>query len=238
MKFDKISLETLINKNLEILIFDTIDSTNKYAKNYVNQRDALIVSLHQSKGRGRYGRFFYSPKNQGLYFSLLLHDQNPGAQIATLTIALAISNTLKNTTIKWPNDILINGKKLGGILCEGVIKNNNFEKIIIGVGINLFLKQPPKELENVITSYHHFDENIDSNKLLANIINEYFRLRLMSNSQIIRHYKMKCDTLKQAVKIDDIVYETVDINNEGHLVCKDRKGTEIIFTASEVTLSG
>lgn len=109
------------------ILFDTIDSTNNYAKSMGdsdNSNGALVISEEQTGGRGRLGRSFISPKNKGILMSIILKPNlNPQdaaklTQIAAASVVLAIKELGINAQVKWPNDIIINGKKLCGILTE------------------------------------------------------------------------------------------------------------------------
>ena len=140
-----------------VLVFDTLDSTNTKAKE-IARRNAvsgtLIIADTQTAGRGRLGRSFSSPSGTGVYMSILLKpDLNP-RQISQSTIiaALATAKALSeipgiNPLIKWPNDILINGKKVVGILTE--LSDNN---LIIGIGINVNTESFPDDINNTATS--------------------------------------------------------------------------------------
>ena len=122
--------------------FDTIDSTNLYLKeNYQSLDDFLIVSSdYQSLGRGRNERIWKSNKGENLLFSLLLKRQDIISQGGFLSLVAAVSvseilikHGFKGVSIKWPNDIYIDGKKAVGILLEGQIK----EYLVIGIGVNV-----------------------------------------------------------------------------------------------------
>lgn len=229
----KNQLEEYLKDKLKVLVYQTIDSTNKEAKRLKLQQDSLLITSHQSSGIGRYGRSFYSPKDEGVYFSIVLNNLKLNAQLFTMSIAVAITDVFENTTIKYLNDILYKNKKMAGILCEGIIENNQYKQMIIGVGININNRSYPKELENIMIGYQ--DENIDLNVVVSNIINRFFEINKLEQHEIIKLYKEKCTTLNQKIWIKNEVYYSIDITNEGYLVVIDKNGKELILNNVEVT---
>lgn len=236
LKLNKEIIQSNLNQVLKVLVYDEIDSTNNEAKRLKLSQDSLIVAQDQTHGRGRYQRSFYSRKNEGLYFSLVLKYRQLDAQLLTLIIAVVISNILKETKIKWLNDILLHEKKMGGILCESTITNNEFNQIIIGVGLNLNVTHPPKELEGLISSYHEVDSEFDINELLCLIINEFFELMSLDKSIIVDQYKKKCVHMNQWVSINHESILVKDITLEGYLVGVNTLGETQIFNNAEVSL--
>lgn len=140
-----------INNNLKnkfgdnkIYFFPILNSTNQYLIDnyeYLKSGD-ICIAEHQTKGRGKYGRKWYSPFGYNLYFSIYWNFKNNNNNFLQLSLVIAIiiaeslkNLGIKNIKVKWPNDIYLNNKKLAGILIE-VINNNLFKSIIIGIGIN------------------------------------------------------------------------------------------------------
>lgn len=135
----------------KVLHFNEIDSTNDEAKRQAEnvKNDLVIVADYQTKGRGRRGREFFSPKDSGLYFSVLLHSDNIHSvegitAIAAVSLAKAIDNIVFDgkdiSKIKWVNDIFYQDRKVAGILSEAYncIEDEESSYIIIGFGINVF----------------------------------------------------------------------------------------------------
>lgn len=138
--------------------FDVIDSTNLYLKqNYQNEDNFTFVSaLFQNKGKGRNVRKWQSTSGDNLLFSLLIKDKNilKNYQCLSMLTATAIFKVLKslsieNVSIKWPNDVYVNDKKICGILLEGISYDNELKAIVIGVGLNVN--------ENSFNKYELFD---------------------------------------------------------------------------------
>jgi BirA family biotin operon repressor/biotin-[acetyl-CoA-carboxylase] ligase len=130
--------------------FETIDSTNEAAKQWACDANtpaphgAVVTADEQTNGRGRRGRDWVSTQGKGIYLSVLWRPEIAVTQIGQLTIVVALAaarcieeiSSLRAQT-KWPNDVLVNGKKIGGILCEAEIKNGRIEFVIAGVGLNI-----------------------------------------------------------------------------------------------------
>ncbi len=146
----------------ELFCFDEIDSTNTKAKELAEQgypSGTLIVADRQIAGRGRRGRSWDSPAGIGIFMTLLLKpDINPNnASMLTLVTALATAQAISDVTgaeakIKWPNDIVINGKKVCGILTEMSAQFDYINHIVIGIGINVHNESFPEEIRETASS--------------------------------------------------------------------------------------
>lgn len=131
----------MIGEELEVLY--EVDSTNEFLKrNYRSFHDgAVVVAIKQTAGKGRFGRTWYSPEG-GLWYSVLFKPKiHIGLHVYTKIFSISIAEVLKKlkvkVTIKWPNDVYYEGKKLAGILAEAVSENNRVVAIVVGVGINV-----------------------------------------------------------------------------------------------------
>lgn len=146
----------------ELFCFDEIDSTNTKAKELAEQgypSGTLVVADRQIAGRGRRGRSWDSPAGIGIFMTLLLKpDINPNnASMLTLVTALATAQAISDVTgaeakIKWPNDIVINGKKVCGILTEMSAQFDYINHIVIGIGINVHNESFPEEIRETAGS--------------------------------------------------------------------------------------
>jgi len=144
--------------------FDEVDSTNTMAHTLVKQGAAegtLVIAEKQTAGRGRMGRAWHSPKGKGLWMSLILKPRIPlqFTPHLTLLVAVALCRSIRQATqlsagIKWPNDLLIDGKKISGILLESSADDENLQHVIagVGIGVNLRPEDYPEELQSVATS--------------------------------------------------------------------------------------
>lgn len=135
--------------NNQFLYFDKIDSTNSWAKRNVRELDpqktTLIIAKEQSDGRGRFNRSWKSPRNVNMYVSLCLFfpafrlDFGNIGQVMAVSIAQVLTKLRFTPSIKWPNDVCIGHKKVGGILCETAALENGVW-LIVGVGLNINMK--------------------------------------------------------------------------------------------------
>ena len=138
----------LNQENIDFYLLDTVDSTNTFAKEKPLNKDyVVVISEQQTAGRGRQGKEWYSPSAGNIYMTIKFIDCNPAP--LSLIIGLLISEAMDkvsgqkiNAGLKWPNDLLINKKKICGILIESEINEDNVE-FIVGIGINYSL--PKKE---------------------------------------------------------------------------------------------
>ena len=242
-----------------IIHFDSIDSTNTKAKEFASQgapEGTLVIAEEQTAGKGRLGRHWVSPKHKGIWMSLILRpDINPvyAAKI-TLIGAAAVNKALEElsikTSIKWPNDIVINGRKVCGILTEMSAELNKIHYLIMGLGINVNteLSEFPEDLTTSATSLKiETGNHVARKKIVAGILNNFENL-----------YKefIKYGTIKDAVAIcrDNSVLlgkevriingsvekkaRAVDIDDDGQLVIITEDGsTETVFSG-EVSVRG
>lgn len=166
----------------EILYFEKINSTNTFLKNGDFSHGVVAVAGSQTEGRGRRGNKWLDKFDESLLFSIILDYADISINTFTLVLGLAVikaadknisNNSLK---IKWPNDIILNNKKIGGILCE---KENN--KLIIGIGLNIF----NTEFENSDINWTSFKkENIYID------INSFF-IDLLTKIEVYHKYFIK-----------------------------------------------
>lgn len=165
--------------NFKFIQYDSIGSTNteaiKQAKN--GAREGLcIIALQQTAGRGRLGRKWFSEKDSGLYFSVVLHPrlETKFLSLLTLMTAVVVSDVLLKlynlkTDIKWSNDIYVSKKKICGILAE-TIETKKGLAIIVGIGINLSSKNFTDELREMATSIEEeINQIIDTEDLLSSL---------------------------------------------------------------------
>lgn len=254
-----------------VIVYDETDSTNNRAKDFGKKGcvdGTLVISDCQTAGRGRIGRSFSSPFGDGIYMSLLLKPDIDESHISEITLlsALAISRALDKyhkikTNIKWPNDLLINGKKITGILTE---KCEDF--IVIGIGINVNNKNFDKELSDIATSLYletgkeYIREEIiehimsEFNDLyyafiyeqnLKSVIDEYNgKLICFDNDIYVIPYELT-SKLSNTYKLDDTglnkdtplaVYHCMGIAPDGSLICRDSLGKLTLLNSGEISI--
>lgn len=156
----------------QIIRFKTVVSTQDTAKRFVSQNKELAISsLHQKKGRGRQGRTWYSPAG-GLYVSLLLFPRTQLSSIpmlASLTVVKVLEDYgFSRLSIRWPNDVLLNQKKVSGIICEQ-FKN----AIICGVGLNVNNDDFSPKLENATSLKINAGKAFDIDEILSHLIGKF-----------------------------------------------------------------
>lgn len=223
-----------------VINFDTIDSTSTYLKrSYSKYNDlTLVYALSQSEGHGRMKREWVSPYGESLLFSLLIKNKNIIENFSSLSLmtAVAIYNFLKryvsNVSIKWPNDVYVNDKKIAGILLESISYDDNIEALVVGVGININIKEFPSHLIDKATSLGlETNEKYDISALkpyleaeLSNMILNILSFK-KSYLEVIRHNNyLKDKTVKAYIDNELQEVKVIDINDDNSLrVIKDNK---------------
>jgi BirA family biotin operon repressor/biotin-[acetyl-CoA-carboxylase] ligase len=148
-----------------IIFLEKTDSTNKYALDLPpeeSEHGTVILTENQTAGRGRQGRKWFCSPGKGLFFTLILSEETflgKSIPLSSLVAAKSLHAAIKgldcnNTEIKWPNDILVNGKKVSGILGEMKTGSKGIEKIALGMSVNLGHSQAdfPSELKDIASS--------------------------------------------------------------------------------------
>ncbi|MCG9479227.1 MAG: biotin--[acetyl-CoA-carboxylase] ligase [Actinomycetia bacterium] len=228
------------------IYFPKIESTNNYAvENIENIEDrTVILADKQTRGKGRNGRYWLSEKNN-LFVSLVLKPQFDFRQINTINAlthytAVVLTRVFKKkysikAKIKWPNDLLANGKKIAGILIETVIKGNSLQGVIIGIGVNLNLEektlekisQPATSLNVLLEKEINRDEFLDF--LLKEFFLQYDELLKKGFLLIKEEYSLLNMVMGKLVKV--VVFNkkyygiAKGIDDKGQLIldCKDRE---------------
>ncbi len=172
---------------MEIKFYSKLNSTNQKAKELAKtgaKAWTIIVAETQKIGRGQQKKFWFSPKG-GLYFSIILKPQKiSDLEKITLNSAKCVANILKkkfrlNPEIKWPNDVLINNKKIAGILVENVI-GKDIKVCICGIGLNTNIKKFPKELKKTATSIMIETKRQINNEQILNTILKELQKKLLN----------------------------------------------------------
>lgn len=211
---DKI-YENLLFDNINIEYHSTLSSTNSYLKEKATceNEGLVVIADNQTAGRGRFNRKFHSPENSGIYMSILLKPDFGGfdATLITTAAAVAVANacdslTNKTSKIKWVNDVLIDDKKVCGILTEGSInpKNQNFDYIILGIGINAFIPENgfADDIKDIAASvFDEFDLSLKA-KLTSAVLNNFFCLyNNLLQKKFLADYKNKNFVIGKTVNV-------------------------------------
>jgi len=246
------NLKTLIIGN-DIRSADSVESTNDWAKELLaagSGAGLVVLAESQSAGRGRHGRAWVSPPGQGLYLSVLLAPPEAIERLPLLTLMAGVAAERAAAAycqapvgLKWPNDLVINRRKLGGILLEYCPEP--VPGVVAGIGLNVNNPVFPGELAPLATSIRI--ENgapVDRSALLASLIarldKEYEAFLLGDDAGLIDKWSQRSSMFGEPVRIDR-GKETFEGTAErldalGHLVVKLPDGSEQVFDSGEVTL--
>lgn len=201
----------------KVVCFDEVDSTNIIAKQLGRQPDThgvLVIAEQQNAGRGRLGRSWSSPKGSGIWMTVVLKPQIHPGQAAMLTIvaALAVNKGIRQVTgvdslIKWPNDIVVNGKKVCGILTEMNTTNEKLECVVIGVGINANRESFAEGLSDTATSLQlECGHKVDRVELIVDIMKHmehYYEVFMKTKTlkDLVQEYNQALVNLNRQVRI-------------------------------------
>lgn len=244
----------------QLHFFDSIDSTNTYAKTLAAQgapHGTVIVADRQTGGRGRLGRSFHSPGGQGIYLSVILRPGCAPAQLMHLTCAAAVAMCDAVETavgirpgIKWTNDLVCNKRKLGGILTELSLdgKTGLVSFAVIGIGINCCQEAAdfPAEIAQIAGSLSMVTgKDIDRSALAAAMIGALQKMDaqlLTRKDTIMAAYRADCITLGQKVSVvrgDTVEYGTaLEVDDAGALVVRFDDGRTEAVNSGEVSVRG
>ncbi|MFI3173667.1 MAG: biotin--[acetyl-CoA-carboxylase] ligase [Bacillota bacterium] len=256
-------LKNLQTKQLgqNTIFFDKTDSTNDQLKLHARkgaEEGTLAVAELMTKGKGRRGRSWFANRGDGIWLSLLLRPQIPpqDASMLTLLSAIALSSAIEETTglvtdIKWPNDILYEGKKLCGILTEMDCEMEQINFIVLGIGINVNTKTSdfPEELQETATSLSVIlDKKIPRTPLLQNFLMEFEQLYLeflrkkKGLQPFLERYNARCTTLGKDISVlgngeAPFFAKAISITEKGELTVKrEDTGEETVVFAGEVSI--
>ena len=215
-----------------VLYIPTTKSTNDEIWEHFTDNDHLIVVTdNQTEGRGQRGNTWISKEHQSLTFSIGLLDDKKNSSLLSLKSALAVSRAIKKTTgvsasTKWPNDILINNKKVAGILIESKINyNRRILNIGIGINVNLDIDDVDKELKNKITSLDMETKEHCSRELILSEFVKSLDFFLYKDDQfIIGKWSRLCVHNNSEVSFHDFNNNLI----KGKFIGVDKKGRAII----------
>ncbi|MBK5254013.1 MAG: biotin--[acetyl-CoA-carboxylase] ligase [Peptostreptococcaceae bacterium] len=224
----------------DVTILSTLPSTNDYIK-HMDYSDStqIVIADEQTKGKGRLGRYFFSPKGTGIYMSYSFKPKftPDDTMLITCGVANVVHDSIKtisgkDTQLKWVNDIFLNGKKICGILTEGEfnLETNLFDRIIIGIGINCFPSEVPDDLKDIIGFLSETAEvDYTRNDLIADIIkgldNLFIGKNPLDRASIISNYRKNCFVVGKIVTLNTFnsepsQVEILDIGERCELIVK------------------
>ncbi len=261
--FDKNSIQALIDGTLGVSVdfFETIDSTNAEAKRRMlgAERNSLhktaIVASSQTAGRGRLGRSFASPQNTGVYLSVIFTRgdfSNPA--LFTANAAVAVCRALRSVfaveaKIKWVNDVFVNGKKVCGILTEGIadFETGRIDFAVVGIGVNILNSAAlPQDVAGGILR-EDGDVPLRRSELSAAIISEMVRIiegGAQAQKSAMEEYRARSLLIGQQIEFSPVIGEekqnftcTVkDVTPDAKLLVQLADGTEKRLESGEVSI--
>ena len=242
-----------------VSFYAQINSTNLQAKLDAEAgagEGALVVADMQTAGRGRRGRTWNSPAGTNVYFTLLLKPAYPVDKVSavTLVMALAVAEGIRETCgldtgIKWPNDVVVNGHKVCGILTEMNTEVDYINYVVIGIGINVNQKEFPEEIREIAGSLClEAGKQIGRAALIAAIMEELERIyeifqKTEDLSELYEEYNQICVNCGRKIRVLEPGHEYTGvaegINQDGELmVVRDDTGEKVSVYAGEVSVRG
>ena len=241
-----------------VYYFEEIDSTQNFAEQIAldeKENGTIVIAGKQTAGKGRLDRKWTSPKG-GIWFSLIIH---PKFDVSTSTIvpiagAVALAKAIKNTlnidvSVKWPNDITLNGKKVAGMLVDASFQANNIDYLILGIGINFDIdaKKIEKRLSKSanfygVNSLRKKDDKTPPKILLREFLVQFEKTLIQLNkgekAKIVKEWTKKADKIGKKISINTsdgkISGVAQGIDNDGALKLKTSEGIKKIFVGDVV----
>ena len=242
LKKNKI-LKDLPIKRLNLHIFDEIDSTNDEAKRIDMHKDFhVIIAEKQTSGRGRQGKKWSSPDSGNIYMSICTENDLSSMPIS-LIAGLACKNAIDKMSgqpiimLKWPNDILLNKKKIGGILVE-IESDQKKIRTIVGIGINLNIKKE----ESWWGDLSEFGLETKRNELINFILSEFIEISNDLHFNWLNEWKNSCIHMNKEIMLENTnsfqkkgIFK--DIDEKGNAIIETDIGEEII-SSGEISIKG
>lgn len=230
----------------EVIVLETVNSTNTYAKEILsalNGSPAIVTARHQSAGRGRLGRSFFSPKDTGIYMSIVLKPSVSPATVITSAAAVAVCQVCEQLTgtmpkIKWVNDIFLNNKKICGILTEGIFNaKGSLDTAIVGIGINFNTTAFPDDIKDIAGSL--MPQNVSKERIIGSVADRLHSLLQKGNTVIMEEYKKRLMVLGKTVsyELSGVTKSgvAIDINEVGNLIVETATGIDTL-SCGEISL--
>jgi BirA family biotin operon repressor/biotin-[acetyl-CoA-carboxylase] ligase len=238
----------------KIYSFDSIDSTNTYAKSLAQAGEpegAIVIAEEQSSGRGRFDRKWHSSPEKNLTFSILLRPNIPADKIGLVSLygAIAVCRAVEQGTqlkprCKWPNDVLIDKKKVCGILSEAQFTAKSLTAVIIGIGLNVNERHFPADIRARSTSLSmegkkEYDRTILLASLLQQLETLYTTLQTAGYGDILELWNERTDMMGKPVRVN-LENRTLEgtasrLDEDGGLILATAEGEQKLL-AGDVTI--
>ena len=237
----------------KIYSYKEIGSTNEAAYDLAmsgEEEGSVVVAEYQTKGRGRMGRKWISPKGKGAYFSMILRPDILPREISSITLlsSLAVAKTIREklglrALIKWPNDVLINNGKVCGILTEMNAEPDKINFIVLGIDININTKEEmlPEGASSLMAEKGEEVSRLEFVRQLLECIDKYYKIFNSGKiSDIIKEYKALSAVLDRRVQINYhnrlVSGHVLDVDKEGALILRMDSGLNERILAGDVTM--
>ncbi len=242
----------------EIHYFDCLDSTNEEAKRAFRggaSEFSLFIADRQTAGKGRRGRSWSSPGGRDLFFSILLKPAIPISSVSALTLLAALAAagvcrkySCRDCLIKWPNDIVLHGRKICGILTEMAAGTDEIDYVIVGVGFNLNRMEFPEDLEDIATSIRkETGKEINRPAFLADFLTDFHQsylrfIKEQSFASFVTEYNAWLVNRGRQVRFlrrgQETIRTALGIDENGELVVEDEEGRRETVLSGEVSVRG
>jgi BirA family transcriptional regulator, biotin operon repressor / biotin---[acetyl-CoA-carboxylase] ligase len=241
----------------KIIHYDSIDSTNNKAREFAELGETegtVVISEAQTKGKGKTGREWYSEAYKGICMSIILKPNIDLlsvpliTQIACAAVGKAVENLTNGMQIKWPNDVLLNGKKICGILTESSGEVDKVDYIILGIGVNVNQEENdfPKSLEQRATSLKiKTKRQISRKDLLSDILYEFEKQYILfkeheSINNVVEFCRKYSSVIGKQILLErndqKILAKVIDINNRGQLLIQFSNGSSENISIGDISI--
>ncbi len=238
-----------------VVYYERIGSTNDAARQLADASEPegmLILADEQTAGRGRLGRSWVAPARSSLLMSLILRPDLTPAHVSRVTMAVALgacdamrAETGLHAQIKWPNDLLLRGKKCAGILAESGIVGEKLEYVIVGIGVNVnfaaaVVQGIPRDATSIADELGESFPRAQLARAILHEIESYY-LRLRAGEELRDEYKHRLATLDQHLRAQTAQGATegiaTDVDENGALLIRRADGSIVRLLVGDVTLS-
>lgn len=245
-------------ENKRIIYYKQLDSTNAEIARLASQgaeHGTVVVADAQTAGKGRKGRSWESPARENIYMSILLRPncRTEKAPMLTLAMAYGVAEVIQElgfceVQIKWPNDLVLSGKKICGILTEMQLKGSEIDYVVVGVGVNVNTRKFPAELEDKATSLFlecskQFERETIVDNIVARFESVYQQLMEGEDLSFLRDsYNSMLVNVGKEVRVleprNEYTAYAQGINSRGELIVRTLEGEEKTIYAGEVSVRG
>jgi len=241
----------------DIIVHDSVESTNDLAMSLATKREitpgTVLVADQQTRGKGRLGRIWESPAGANIYMSLIIRPELEPKDTTMLTVLAAVAGVLAlkrscsiPVSIKWPNDLVISNKKLGGILTEVRADPDSVSLAVVGIGINVNMdkRDLPAVIRDIATSVSiETGKNHSRNEIIIQLLREfelwYSILKKRGKEPLLDAWRNNSSTLGRKVNVimRDVSCTGVaeDIDDNGMLILKMRSGERKTISSGDIS---